>query len=54
MNIDRSVAFVTGANRGLGAALPKRCWREARPRYTPGYADQKPSPTPAWCRSGST
>ena len=52
MNIDGSIAFVTGANRGLGLRLPKRSWSEARPRCTQECADQKPSPTHASCRYG--
>ena len=53
MNIDGSIAFVTGANRGLAAALTEALLERGTASLYAGYADQKPPPTHDLCRSGS-
>ena len=44
VQIDGSVALLTGANRGLGAAFCPPCSNVARPRSTPAPASPRPPP----------
>lgn len=42
MKIEGSVALVTGANRGLGAAFCRTLLERERPRCTPALATSRP------------
>ena len=54
MKIEGSVALVTGANRGLGAAFCRSSSTEARPRCTPAPATSTASTTTASSPCSST
>jgi hypothetical protein len=57
MKIRDSVAFVTGANRGLGLVLRRNCSLPTRKRFTPWPKTQKASWSPRaqspWRRPGA-
>jgi hypothetical protein len=53
MKIEGSVALVSGANRGLGAAFCRTLLDRVPPRCTPRHATPRRSTMPVWFPSGS-